>query len=302
MQTNTELLRGYLQRFDFSGLMVEGLGWDHHYGEMTKVQVDGTEYSLTPVAEKRGFVIYECSPDSEGDIPTYPLRRKIENQVAKQAFEHMIIFVDAECTGQVWQWVRREADKPVAFREQTFQRGQNGTRLLQRIEAVGFSLDEEDSLGVTDVVSRVRQAMDVDRVTKRFYDRFKQELSAFHDFIEGITEQGDRQWYASLMLNRMMFVYFIQKQRFLDNNPDYLRNRLNRVRKRNGVDRFQQFYRLFLLRLFHEGLGKPESERADDPDDPDDLLGQVPFLNGGLFDVHELEKDDEEISIPGRGV
>ena len=27
------------------------------------------------------------------------------------------------------------------------------------------------------------------------------------------------------------------------------------------------------------------------------LLGRVPFLNGGLFDVHDLERDNPEISI-----
>ena len=29
-----------------------------------------------------------------------------------------------------------------------------------------------------------------------------------------------------------------------------------------------------------------------------ELLGQVPFLNGGLFDVHDLERDNPDISIP----
>ena len=27
-------------------------------------------------------------------------------------------------------------------------------------------------------------------------------------------------------------------------------------------------------------------------------MGKVPFLNGGLFDVHDLERDNPEISIP----
>ena len=60
------------------------------------------------------------------------------------------------------------------------------------------------------------------------------------------------------MLNRMMFVYFVQKQGFLDEDTDYLRNRLKMVQEQSGGGRFQQFYRLFLLRLFHEGLGQPE--------------------------------------------
>ncbi len=67
------------------------------------------------------------------------------------------------------------------------------------------------------------------------------------------------------------------------------------MRQQNGGGRFQDFYREFLLRLFHEGLGQPESER-----DPalTELLGQIPFLNGGLFDVHDLERDNPGIGIP----
>ena len=114
-------------------------------------------------------------------------------------------------------------------------------------------------------------------------------------FIEGITAQGDRDWYASLMLNRMMFVYFIQKKKFLDGDDVYLRTKLREIQSRYGGGRFQQFYRIFLLRLFHEGLGQPPAQRAPDLAV---LLGKVPFLNGGLFDVHDLERDNPDISIP----
>ena len=56
---------------------------------------------------------------------------------------------------------------------------------------------------------RVRAAFDVEKVTKKFYERFKKEQRAFLGFIEGIENMADREWYASLMLNRMMFIYFI---------------------------------------------------------------------------------------------
>ena len=49
------------------------------------------------------------------------------------------------------------------------------------------------------------------------------------------------------------------------------------------------------MRLFHEGLGQPEAQRAPDLAA---LLGRVPFLNGGLFDVHDLERDNPDIAIP----
>ena len=36
------------------------------------------------------------------------------------------------------------------------------------------------------------------------------------------------------MLNRLMFVYFIQRKGFLDGDRDYLRNRLNRCQQETG--------------------------------------------------------------------
>ena len=295
MQVQIDELRTYLQAFDFPHLFVEGLGWDYYQAEPLALTVEGHEYPLKPVAEKAGFAVFECAPSPSGVIPDYPVRRKVETQVAKLAFEHLIIFVNADRTLQVWQWVKREAGKPAACREQDYQAGQTGLPILQRLQTIAFALEEEEGLNIALVASRVRAALDVERVTRRFYDRFRAELTAFGNFIEGITTQGDRDWYASLMLNRMMFVYFVQKQGFLDGDLDYLRNRLGMVQRQNGGGRFQRFYRLFLLRLFHEGLGQPEAQRAPDLAA---LLGKVPFLNGVLFDVHDLERANPDISIP----
>ena len=292
MPPGVEDLRPHLHSFDFLALFVEGLGWNHYHGQPVQVAVGGYDYALQPLTEKAGFVVYLCAPDTDGAVPPYPVRRKIEHQVAKLAFEHVIVFVDEAKTTQVWQWVKREVGKPSACREQPFRAGQSGAPLLQRLQKLAFTLDEEDGLTIPVVSSRVRNAMDAERLTKRFYQRFTTELAAFQGFINGIAAQGDREWYASLMLNRMMFVYFVQKQRFLDGDPDYLRNRLTMVQHelhQLGDGRFYQFYRVFLRRLFHEGLGQPEAERASELSA---LLGKVPFLNGGLFEVHDLERDN----------
>ena len=296
MTTNAEQLRPHLQAFDFNGLFVSGLGWNHPHGNPLRITIDDFTFGLEPVAEKADFAVLVCAPDADGAIPPYPMRRKIEHQVAQRFFEHLIVFVDESRTSQVWQWVKRETGERPAYREMQYSAGQSGNALLQRIQAIAVTLEEElRGIGIVDVVSRVRRALDIERVTRNFYDRFRGELTAFQSFIDGVTTQGDREWYASLMLNRMMFVYFIQKQGFLDGDIDYLRNRLRMVQSKAGEGRYQQFYRMFLLRLFHEGLGLPEAERAPDLAS---LLGRVPFLNGGLFDVHDLERDNPDISIP----
>ena len=241
MPASVEKLRPYLQAFDFRRLFVEGLGWDHYITESIVVRVNDREYMLNPIAEKAGFVVYECDSRLGNSVPQYPVRRKIESKVARRTFEHLIIFTDPGRKEQVWQWVRRESGKPAACREYTYTAGGSGDHLLQRLQSLFVSLHEEPSLYIAHVASRVRAAFDVEKVTKHFYERFRTELTAFGKFIEGITAKGDRDWYASLMLNRMMFVYFVQKQGFLDGDLDYLRNRLKMVLEQNGSGRFQQF-------------------------------------------------------------
>ena len=69
------------------------------------------------------------------------------------------------------------------------------------------------------------------------------------------------------------------------------------VQQASGKDRFQTFYRYFLLRLFHDGLGKSPSDRKLDLA-MEKLLERVPFLNGGFFEVHQLEVRYPQIDIP----
>ena len=287
-------VKQHLDNFDLRALFTQELGWDHG-GSDNEITVKDRAYPLQAVAHKRGMVAYQHLAQPGDDFPDRPTRQKIERALAKQVREHIIIFCPHDRSAQYWLWVKREPGRPDRTRPEKYQFGQSGERLIQKLEAIVFTLDEEADLSIVDVTGRVRAAFDVEKVTKKFYDRFKEEHQDFLGFIEGINNLADREWYASLMLNRMMFIYFIQKRSFLDNDPDYLRHRLQTVRRQHGAGRFAGFYRLFLLKLFHEGLGQPEAER-----DPEliALLGQVPYLNGGLFDVHDLERDHPDIAIP----
>ena len=288
-------LRPYLTSFDLRGLFVEGLGWDHPGSGEVSVRRDGCNYVLTPLAEKSDFAVFKCDPGADGEIPPYPMRRKIETGVVRVAYEHLILFVNASRSELILQWIKRTPGAPPACREFPFRAGQPGDFLLQRLATIAFELEEQEDLGIGEVVRRVQRALHAEKVTKAFYSRFRCELETFQGFIRGIRSKSDRAWYASLMLNRMMFIYFIQKQSFLDRDPHYLRNRLEKVRESRGPGQFHGFYRLFLRRLFHEGLGQPEAQRAPELAD---LLGAVPFLNGGLFELHDLERDNPDLEIP----
>jgi len=293
MQIDVAAVRKCLKSFDFKTLFREHLGWDNHQAQID-VTVDSQTVCLTALAQKRGFVAFYCP-----SIPDRVTRLKIDHQITKSAHEHFIIYADKASGQQVWQWVRREPGKPLASRDHRFDASQSGDPLIQRLDQIAVSLDEEESITVVDVAGRARAAFDVDKVTKKFYDRFKTEHAAFLKLIKGIKADADLQWYTSLMLNRLMFVYFVQKKGFLDGDTDYLRHRLAMVQQVKGKDKFQSFYRYFLLRLFHDGLGKSPDERRLDPA-MEKLLGKVPYLNGGFFEVHQLEEHNPDIDIPDK--
>lgn len=293
MKIDVAAVRKCLKSFDFQTLFREHLGWDNHQAQLD-IPVDGTTVRLNALAQKRGFVAFLCP-----SIPDRATRLKIDHQITKSAREHFVIYADQPAGQQVWQWVRREQGKPLASRDHRFDATQSGDPLIQRLDQIAVSLDEEEKITVVDVAGRARAAFDVDKVTKKFYDRFKTEHTAFLKLIKGIKADADLQWYTSLMLNRLMFVYFIQKKGFLDSDTDYLRNRLAKVQQVRGRDKFQSFYRYFLVRLFHDGLGKSPEERKLDAA-MEKLLGKVPYLNGGFFEVHQLEDHNPDIDIPDK--
>ena len=297
MSLDFSLARPLLKNADLSKLFIDQLGWEPCRHSIT-LQVDKRDFTLTALAEKRGFIAWRCdSPD--GCLPDHKTRLRLDCILTQTNFEHLIVFIAKDRVRQSWMWVLREPGKPLSIRTHEFTQSQPGDSLLQKLQLLRVSLQEEEiGLSVTQVAGRVRAAFDIEKITKLFYRDFDTQRKGFLKFIEGIKEVADREWYASVMLNRLMFVYFIQRKGFLDGDSNYLRNRLRRCQQENGKDKFYSFYRYFLLRLFHEGFGKRRKDRTPDLEK---LLGNIPYLNGGLFDVHELEKPDrygDDIKIP----
>lgn len=271
------------------------LGWDRATLKPQVITANGESFSLTQLAHKRGVAVFRCSPDSTGKVPARPLLLKIEKEAAKLTHEHLLVFADAGETMLTWLWVSRAPGQPTTTRTHTWHKGQSGESLRQKLSQIVWSLEEEEAITLTDVITGLRNAFDRDRVSKSFYDKFKAQHEAFAEFIEGLSASSDKAWYASLMLNRLMFVYFIQKKGFLDGDEDYLANRMAQVQAAAGKGKFHSFYRQFLRRLFHEGLGQAQAERNSELTR---LIGDVPYLNGGLFSLHELEEANPGIDVP----
>src|SRR5258706_15051621 len=131
--------------------------------------------------------------------------------------------------------------------------------------------------------------MQGEHLVERFYTHFKVKYSNFLSHIQGISVQEQREEYASFLLNRLMFLYFMQKKGLLNGDLNYLQNRLHMIQLHYGADRF---YRKFLRPLFLEGLST--STRTVELEA---LLGNVPYLHQSLFCGHKTELNYPTLQI-----
>lgn len=279
----TERVRDRLQAFDFNRLFIEELGWSHARGaKPVMLTIANQSWQARPIAELSGVVVFLLV-----GLPDRSTRLAIHKALSEHAHENLVIFVDhaVDPTQSLWLWVKREGSKHFP-REHLYVKGQPGDLFISKISGIVVDINELDEQGrfpLAQLVERMRSALDVERVTKKFFKEYDAQRLAFVDLIQGIPDERDRRWYASVLMNRLMFVWFLQRKHFLDGgNANYLTDKLAESRHR-GQDRF---YTEFLQALFFEGFAK---EQPSPPARA--LIGQVRYLNGGLFIPHRLERD-----------
>lgn len=287
----------YIKEIDFKGLFITEMGWNRFHGQadIQPIEIDGTEYRMKTIAERNGFQIITCPVNL---IPTTSVCRKIDFKLRKNANDYICIFYIPDSEHHQWVAPIKTVEKRDIVTVE-YETADKADFLFSKIDALSFDLAETTT--IVDVKERIQGtfAVNSEKITKDFYAGFKKEHKAFADFITGIDdhivakENRNKQWYTSVMLNRLMFCYFIQKKGFLDGDFDYLQRKLKWVRKEQGEDRFfKSFYRGFLSELFHDGLNAPRHDAEFER-----KYGRIPYLNGGMFDEHQLERDYADIDI-----
>ncbi|WP_293355437.1 MULTISPECIES: DNA methyltransferase [unclassified Microcoleus] len=291
MPQTLEQSRQLLQDFEFNKLFVQQLGWDNPSSPKTiPAEIEGETYSRKQIAQLLGVVVYEITT-AIGNIPNAAKRLTIYREIVQISRENILIFIDANRTKSLWYWVKCEGTK-LYPRDHVYVKREPCDLLLSKVTALKVELAELETLSVIDVAQRLQAGLDVERVTKKFFEEFKQQHVEFLNAIRGIDKETDRRWYTSVLLNRLMFVYFLQRKGFIDNDRlMYLQEKLAESKQR-GTD---LFYSKFLTTLFFEGFAKPLDLRAEGVTE---LIGDVKYLNGGLFLEHSIEQNYPNISIP----
>jgi len=288
--------RKCLNEFEFSTLFIEELGWSQPASrQLLPMTCKGRSFMRRQVAQLAGVVVLEITTD-DGLIPDAKIRAELHKEISAHHHENLLIFVDEHRTQSLWYWVKRQ-DGRTFPRDHVYVRGQPGDLFLSKLNSMVFDLSDFEADGrvsILKVTDRLRQALDVEKVTKKFFSEFDVQRIEFTELIRGIDDERDRHWYASVLLNRLMFIYFLQRKLFLDGGDEwYLQNKLVETQK-EGRD---LYYERFLKVLFFEGFAKPQDSR--DPQ-VNRLLGNIKYLNGGLFLIHPIEQRWPHIQVPDR--
>jgi hypothetical protein len=122
------------------------------------------------------------------------------------------------------------------------------------------------------------KAFDKEPLTREFFKRFDRALEAVQADLQTHQNLSSAEAYsrAQLLLERLLFCYFLQNRGWLDQQRDYLLRNFEPHRSRPEAF---SYYEDFVERLFWTLASAPG---------PGNRFAGIPFLNGGLFDDDEF--------------
>lgn len=144
-----------------------------------------------------------------------------------------------------------------------------------------------------DVWRKWRDAFSVEKVTEKFFDDYKKTFFKLRSELDkqGIKRRDSHEFTLQL-LNRIMFIYFVSKKRWLNDDPRFMKYLWNRylVERNAGKTEKDSFYEKWLKAIFFKAFNNKQSEITELPQDVKDILQRAPWLNGGLFTENQLDE------------
>ena len=234
-------------------------------------------------------LIYTCL---NSDRLRLTAERPIISRLLKSYPYALFIFSNREQTD--WHFVNAKYDPNHPDKRRLYRRITIGPTEKLRTASERIAMLDSHSLdSPLEIQSRHDDAFDVEAVTKEF---FKSYQTVFQRLQDDLTNQtNDNQWahdYALQFLNRCMFLYFIQRKGWLDDDADFLRTFWESYQTTDQpvgsfVDRWLNvlFFEAFNNR-FHGG-------HRHFPDTIRKALASAPYLNGGLFTENDLDSQHD---------
>jgi hypothetical protein len=284
-----------LEAVDLSRLFLHVLHWAApHHPPQPIPAAQGLPAGLVavPVAELAGVLAFRLDWPEPG-LPTLAERRAVSRVLAGRFAEHLLCVVASGQQVLAVVWPRHRPEGQRELRALTYERGTPARTTVEQLAQLRFELDELAGGGpsLAEVLERLDRAFDVQAVSERFYDDYAEAFHRAEELTTGLPSEA-RCPFVQRLFDQLLFVRFVERKGWLRFNgrADYLRALWEDYQTRRGPD--GSFYAERLRLLFHAGLNTPHEVDVAGIRRDGFLarrIGQVPFLNGGLFEEREEE-------------
>lgn len=269
--------------------LLEGMLWGLPATQSVSVNVDGSVVTVDVLAELPGAAFLQTKAPSPDATSWF---KQVDRELAKRFPERLIRFQHSK--EDSWFWPKKLASGSLSYERLVTGHNQLPDYLAQRLAGLAFTAKDHQTLGAINPVSvkeKIRGQFESSKVTSDFFKKFKEKHEFLTKEISGIPSVDEASSYSTLIMNRLMFIYFLQKKEFLNGDPNYLKTCLTKVQDLKGKDKFYSFYKDYLLELFFNKLDNPTGRIAD----PiiQEIAGDVPYVNGGVFSQSNAESKYE---------
>lgn len=228
--------------------------------------------------------------------------RSVVNNLLK---EHpYALFLFSNKSQSQWHFLNVKYDnspeKRKLFRRITVGEGEQLRTATERISLLDLELIKPDASPL-DIQTCHDEAFDVEKVTQEFFKQYRQTFNKVEKLIQGMGGDERKRLFTQKLFNRLMFIGFIQKKGWLkfQGKTDYLSALWSAYQHEDDTSN-KNFYRDRLSHLFFFGLNNPQEHDIAGINNGaflKELIGTVPYLNGGLFEQDEDDKNPQ-IIIP----
>jgi len=169
------------------------------------------------------------------------------------------------------------------------------TIAIDRPPVLEVSLDQPDPAAVAalerisalrdlpplEAAARLADLLAIEPLGTRFFRQFRNTFERFRLAMPEGPAASDHGSLALLQLTRVLFLYFVQSKGWLDGRDDFIARAVD-----DCLSRRRPLHRHLLRPLFFGALNRPLAQRGAIAR----RFDRIPFLNGGLFEPHLLER------------
>ncbi|MCX7857774.1 MAG: hypothetical protein N2513_07335, partial [Deltaproteobacteria bacterium] len=299
-----EALKNNEPLFTLRSLFTEVLFWDELRASPFNIRIGpplNTDLTFYSLAQAGGLAVFLVEWVEKG-LPGITARRAVHRILSNTYAEHLLCYLSSERDELAFVWAKRRPQGKTEMRTLRYEVDSPARTTVERLAHLYIPLEDRmkhltGHLPITFVVEKLDDAFSVEAVTAKFFEDYRIVFNHLQRF--PYERFGDKKWahdYSLQLLNRLMFLYFIQRKKWLGGNPRFIAEFWQTYKDSNQLT--DSFFDRWLSVMFFEAFNNrfhggytyfPEKIRF--------ALQMAPYLNGGLFTRNWLD-NKFRVTIP----